>query len=526
MKKRMLKIFLTGALIVSMVASSSLAFSADTTAEVTDPSTAVDIEVKTIFDSWINYPNSSFGTAYNAGWKYDSENNWINTTQNVGWTGFYNPLIDNLTTGQFAFKMKNENFDPCGFTWGMKTGGTEEDPEYSFYAYEECHLGGSGEPHWSIAYISSWHPAKDGRSHKGPLYHATIDADDYSYDHAGKDADKVGYAEGKVLAHGSLSKDLIKTFHDIVINVGETEVTVSINGEELTTVEAEPQAGSFGPYAVSDPDAYFTDLKMTSTNKVMLNPVFEYTDERGVKTNTSYVGDAVPVVDLSTFEGSKITDYYWTVLKDGEEIYSGSEPYTGYTTEAGEYVTNLRIKNEFGIMSDVYSDTLTVYDFKLEAKFDYVDKDNNVITKAFTGDKVSIKDNSEVKGLPVTETTWTVQLDGEEIYSGETPYDKYTEKAGTYKTTLTLKNEKVVSGHTSELIVEEKTEPPTETPTETPTQAPTQAPTTAPTNAPANTQTGKVVDTGNNAVISGVLATMLSALGISVIARKKRKDNR
>ncbi|MBQ7522552.1 MAG: PT domain-containing protein [Clostridia bacterium] len=539
MKKRMLKIFLTSALIVSMVATSNLVFYAETTTDVTDPSTAVDIEVKTIYDSWINYPSESFGYAYNAGWKYDSEHNWINTTQNVGWTGFYNPAIDNLTTGQFAFKMKNDNFDPCGFTWGMRTGGTDDDPEYSFYAYEECDF--RSIPHWSIAYISSWHPAKSGIPHQGPLYHATIDADDSCYDHTGKDADKVGFAEGEVLAHGELSTDLVGTFHDIIINVGEKEVTVSINGEELATVEADVQAGSFGPYAVSDPEAYFSDLKMTSTNKIMLNPVFEYTDETGTKINETYVGEKAPVVDLSTFEGSKITDYYWTVTKDGEEIYTGKTPYTEYTKEAGVYETALRIKNEFGIMSDVYTDTLTVHDFALVPDFIYTDKDGKKIEKAVTGDSVSVKDNSEVKGSPLAETKWEVKLDGKEIYTGTTPYDKYTEKAGIYETTLTLTNEKGVSADCTATLEVEKamevptdpaTETPTDKPTETPTSAPTQAstntptsaPTQTPTNAPANTQSGKVVNTGTQRTVATGLTAIFSALGITALLKKKKHN--
>lgn len=362
-KSRFLTIALTGALILTMVSSGAV-FAAETVTDVTDPSSAVDIEVKTIFDTWINYPDASFGSAYDAGWKYDSTENWLNTTKNVGWTGFYNPAIDNLTTGQFAFKMKNTNFDPCGFTWGMVTGGTEEDPEYSFYAYEECHYS----RRWSIAYIGSWHPAKDGDPHKGPLYHATIDADDDTYTHKGTDADKIGYAEGEVLAYGTFSDVLDESiesqFHDVIINVGEDEVTVTVNGTEIAKVEAKVQAGSFGPYAVSDPSAYFTDLKMVSTNKVMLNPVFEYRNTDDEKVNEAFIGDDITIKDLSTYEGSKITEYHWIVTKDDEEIYNGKEPYTEYTKELGTYVTKLQVTNEFGISSDIYTDTLTVTEVK------------------------------------------------------------------------------------------------------------------------------------------------------------------
>ena len=254
-----------------------------------------------------------------------------------------------------------------------------------------------------------------------------------------------------------------------------------------------------------------------STQSEEIIPIFEYTDEKGVKINESYVGDPVPVVDLSTFEGSKITDYYWTVTKDGEEVYSGKTPYTEYTKEAGTYVTSLRIKNEFGIMSDVYTDTLTVKDYKLLAEFVYTDKDGKSIEKAFVGDNVSIKDNSVVKTSPLKATLWEVRLDGEEIYKGETPYDKYTEKAGTYETKLTLTNDRDVSSECLAVFtVEEKKE--------TPTQAPTTAPTQAPTSAPATTQSGKVVDTGAKNVAAGLLAVLLSSFGLTTVLKKKKHN--
>lgn len=124
-------------LAVTVVSSSAVAFATgadekpDTTISVDE---TIDIETKTIYDSWVNYPSASFGWGYNAGWIYNSEQDYMNTTQNVGWTGFYNPDINNLTTGMFSFKMKNLNHDPCGFTWGMVTSGTEGDLVYSFYA--------------------------------------------------------------------------------------------------------------------------------------------------------------------------------------------------------------------------------------------------------------------------------------------------------------------------------------------------------------------------------------------------------
>ncbi len=443
---KFLKAAVISALVLAITAPMSVAMATESVVDDT-----VDIKTKTIFDSWVNYPDASIGSAaYNAGWSYDATNDWINTTQNVGWTGFYNPDIDNLTTGQFSFEMQNKNFDPCGFTWGMTKSGTDEDPVYSFYAYEECEQSNaSSTPRWSVAYIENWHPAKDTNPHRGPLYHGTIDAKDGSYHHEGTDAKAVGFAEGKVLAFGTLDSSFSETgetlsqqFHKININIEEEKFTISINGKELTTVEAKAQAGSFGPYAVSDPKAYFKNLAMISTNKVMLNPVFEYRNAKDVKINTIGIGEKVSIEDLSTFEGSEITERTWTVTKDEEEIYTGDKPYDKYTEAVGTYVTTLRLKNAYGISSNVYEDTLVVTEDSLTPEFVYADKDGNTIDKAVVGDEVTINDLSKYTGSSIAEKTWKVTLDGTEVYTGTEAYDKYTEKEGTYVTTLVLKNEK------------------------------------------------------------------------------------
>ena len=455
-KSKILKAILSATLAVTVISSSVAVFAIDTS-EKTDTTVstdgAVDIEVKTIYDSWVNYPNSSLGDGYNAGWLYDSKENYLHTTENVGWTGFYNPNIDNLTTGSFSFKMKNSDVDPCGFTWGMVTGGTEDEPVYSFYAFEECHLDKitPSTPYWSIAYISEWHPAKDGGLHRGPLYHGTIDSDDYHYEHAGKDTNCVGYAEGEVLAYGELDTSLRDTFHDIMIDVQEDSISVYINGELLTTVEAKAQAGSFGPFAASNPAAYFSDLKMTSTNDIMLKPAFEYRNADGKAVNEAYQNDEISIADLSTFEGSEITDYYWKVTKDGEEIYTGSKPYANYTDEIGTYVTTLSLKNAYGIVSDEYSDTLVVSKVPnvLTPKFTYMNGDN-AVTEATTEDTVTISDECSFSGSPVKEHLWTVTLGGETVYTGSEPYADYTSAVGEYVTSLVLTNE---DGETSEPYV-------------------------------------------------------------------------
>lgn len=475
MKKiRILKVLSATTLSMMIMSCSISSIFAETEETVID---TVDIPIEDVFNDWINYPDASLGYSYNAGWSYNKANetepyDFINTTQNVGWTGFYNPNIDNFTTGTFEFDMKNLNFDPCGFTWGLVTGGTEENPVYSFYAFEECH----NSQYWSVSYISEWYPKNYLASHSGPLYHGTIDASDGYYDHLGKDANYCGFAEGEVLAYGnldvSIEEDLSNNYYTVKIEIGEESTSIYINNQLLTTINAPVQAGSFGPFATSNPDAYFKNMKILSTNNVMLNPIFSYNNEDGDDVNEAYVGDVVTVKDLSTFEGSEITEYYWTVTKDGEEIYSGNTPYTEYTNNAGSYETSLRITNTYGISSDIYLNSIIVKEIPntLTPSFSYIS--NDIETNEITiGDNVMIINNSSYTGSPIAEYNWTVTKNGETVYTGTIPYDKYSENAGEYITTLVIKNEaEEISNEFSSMlkVVVPATPPQDEKPTDIP----------------------------------------------------------
>ncbi len=524
-KKKLFKTLLASLTAITMAVSTPVFTFAD--ADVVDVGT-VDIEMKIVYDSWINYPDAKFGTAYNAGWSYNAEEEYMNTTQNVGWTGFYNPEITNFTEGKISFDMKNANFDPCGFTWGMKVGGTEEDPVYSFYAYEECEYSGN----WSIAYISEWHPSMNGYSHRGPLYHGTIDATDGTYDHSGKNAAAIGYSDGTVLAYGELDKSLKSTWHTVELLIEEKNVTVSINGEELTKVDADVVSGSFGPCAVSNPDAYFSNLTVTTTDTVVLKPFFEYRDASGAKTNNLRVGSVVSVEDLSTFEGAEIVNRYWTVTKDGTEIYNDTKPFTEYTKEAGTYVTSLRVRNKYNITSSPYSDTLVVTEdpATLTPLFAYVSEGKDV-TEIVQGTKVSIDNRSAYTLSPITSTLWKVTKDGTEVYSGATPYDAY-DTAGTYDTTLTITNEEGTSSdYSAKLVVTAPVEQPTtEQPSVEETPAPSQpasetaaiAPTQKVTSAQSSPRTGDS-HSSTAIMIEMVLAIVVS---VSIAVTKQRKKSR
>ncbi len=340
----------------------ALSFTAFATSGPVYTQTVIEVDTSKIFNDWVSYPDeslsaSSYDDAYNAQWKYNAEEDYINTTANVGWTGFYNPEITNFTTGEFTFNMRNENFDPSGFTWGMVKSGTDEDPIYSFYVYEEC----EDSENWCVAYVENWQPAKSPYSHQGPVYHSTIDADDYDYSHSG-DAGNVGFATGTILAYGELPGECYKTTHKVAINVEDSGFSVMVNDALLTTVTASVQKGSFGPYACSNPDAYFSNLSFTSSDVNMINAEFVYTDKDGNVVTETALNSEINVVDKSTYEGSPIANRLWIVSKDGEQVYSGSTPYADYTKSAGKYVTTLQVVSEQGVRSNICTVELTVTD--------------------------------------------------------------------------------------------------------------------------------------------------------------------
>lgn len=398
-----------------------------------------DVNMEEVFSSWINYPDESIGGAYSAGWSYDATNG-LYTTENVGWTGFYNPNIENFTTGVFEFQIYSRDTDPLGFTWGMQTGSTNNDPTYSFYAFEEC-----GHGNWSIAYIDKWSPTLDTSSHRGPLYHNTIDASDRDYAGHSGGVGTVGFATGTVLAHGTLPTSIKRpnTRHNVKIVIEDDKINIYLNDEPLVTVDAPVQSGSFGPYAVSNPDAHIYSLSYTTTDEAVLAAKFEYHNENGYKTNEISVGDYVAIEDLSTYDISPIISRYWIVYKDGSEIYSGSSPYTEYSNESGTYETILVVANDVGMYSEEYRDTLIVSEKSptISAKFEYQDDKGTKVNEINVGDSVTIKDLSFYEITPIEVWNWTVLKDGVEIYSGTTPYAEYRNQAGTYITTLVVINE-------------------------------------------------------------------------------------
>lgn len=391
---------------------------------------ASSLDTEEIFKTWINFPGESLGAGYAAGWSYVSGSDELRTTENVGFTGYYNPGIRNFTTGKFTCDILNQDGDPLGFVWGLKKGSKNGQDTYSFYEYEEC-----GHNMWSISYVSEWIPAKDAASHRGPVYHGTISAADSQYHHNGGSG-SVGFATGTVLAYGSLPSDGLKgTRHTVSIEIEKTKVKVLINGKLLKEVSATVQGGSFGPCTASNPNAHFYGLTMeAAVDNAAISAGFNYKLD-GKIVNVAKLGDDIQVEDTSKVESpATIINREWIVTRDGVEIYRGSTPYTDYGKQAGKYETVLNIESSQGITS-TKKDILYVIDANADFEFQLNGEEVNIIQK---GDDIKLVDNSKIEAPATGTIEWVVELDGEEIYRGDKPYEDYNSKPGRYETSVTV----------------------------------------------------------------------------------------
>lgn len=110
----------------------------------------------------------------------------------------------------------------------------------------------------------------------------------------------------------------------------------------------------------------YSDTLVVSKVPNVLTPVFSYMNGDNAVTEAT-TKDTVTICDECSFSGSPIKEHLWTVTKDGEEVYTGSEPYADYTSAAGEYVTSLVLTNEDGETSEPYVLALKVTEYVEES---------------------------------------------------------------------------------------------------------------------------------------------------------------
>lgn len=305
------------------------------------------IDLQEVFNEWVNFPGQHLGDGYKAGWKYDASSKQLYTTANVGFTGYYNPNLMSFTTGTFSCDFQSNDHDPWGFAWGIqKKQNAANQDVYSFYMYEECGCG-----HWCVAHIDEWIPAKDGGSHKGPVYHSTIDADDNMYAAHNGGTGTVGFSRGSVLAYGTTTTGT--TWHRVSIQVTKKDVTVTSNGVQLTKVNAPVQAGSFGPVTASNSSAYYKNLSMEAAeDNGAIKADFQLFDN-GEPSYAGLPGDTMSMEDktwLDPATHATIRNETWTVYNpSGQQIYSGNTPYTGVVNDEGEYRVVLDVLTSQGL---------------------------------------------------------------------------------------------------------------------------------------------------------------------------------
>ena len=307
-----------------------------------------EVDLQQVFNEWVNFPGAHLGSGYAAGWQYRASDKALMTTQNVGFTGYYNPLLMSFTTGTFAVNMLSGDGDPWGFAWGLQKGTNSAGQDtYSFYMYEEC-----GCNHWCIAYIEEWVPAKDGSSHRGPVYHSTIDAADgqYSAHNGGKGS--VGFAKGKVLAYGTATVKSVN--HRVTMKVEKNKITVTSPQVGINAVvEAPVQAGSFGPVTASNSSAFYYNLSMEAAeDNGAIKADFQTFDD-GVESSAGKTGDTLTMENrtwLDPATKATIKDTTWTVYDpSGKQIYSGTQPFSGVVDQEGEYRIVLEVLTSQGL---------------------------------------------------------------------------------------------------------------------------------------------------------------------------------
>lgn len=269
------------------------------------------------------------------------------TTQNVGFTGYYNPNLMSFTTGTFSCDFLSSDADPWGFAWGIqKKQNSAGQDVYSFYMYEEC-----GHNHWCIAYVSEWTPAKDGAPHKGPVYHSTIDAADSQYNHTGGKG-SVGFAQGTILVHGAATVQNVR--HRVTMNVTKNKITVTSPSVGIdASVDAPVQPGSFGPVTASNSSAFYYNLSMEAAeDNGAIKADFQLFDN-GEPSYAGVPSDTLSMEDrtwLDPATKATIRNETWTVFDPaGRQVYQGSNPYSGVVDQEGEYRVVLEVLTSQGL---------------------------------------------------------------------------------------------------------------------------------------------------------------------------------
>lgn len=216
------------------------------------------LSAQDILDTWYNYPGQNIAPYYSAGWHKDSETGGLTTTENVNWTGFLNWTDEakKTTDATFEFKLtfQGGHQDPQGWTFNTEK---HKDGTYSFYVLEvNKHYG-----NLNLACITSWTPSDKYPTHGGPYYHGCISGCDDYYDGTQKTANMEG-AYGYHLGQASVGS--LNEYNIKIVRTGSKIEVYSDGKLVITASDSSLGAGTYGPYTVSQWEAVFTDIKVTT----------------------------------------------------------------------------------------------------------------------------------------------------------------------------------------------------------------------------------------------------------------------
>jgi hypothetical protein len=363
-----------------------------------------DAGASTIFNSWQKYPLNT-GDIFKANWQLSGDE--IYTTANVHWTGFWDSTKQQTTNQTLQFSTMSTDHDPWGFTFRMKQIGADS---YSFYALE-------WDPNHKIlalAKITNWTASASDPMHGGPLYHGVVNASDGYY--TGEYYDK-GYggslssASGQILSRVPYEVTSGQWDNAKIIANGNN-IQIFVNGTkyiDYTDGISPFLQGSYGPYAASNPNSHFKNVRITTETakkftEVIRQPIWREGSNRFLVNLENNI--------ISDFDQAQASAEILARLINDEVNYVGLGTTTNQT-QVNNFITRNNSNGTF-INNSVYSsamDQLANYIFNKirsngNSQYMIMDEDNHLEVNPS-----SYKTNTQTVVFP--NGRWKIEHDSE-----------------------------------------------------------------------------------------------------------------
>lgn len=278
-----------------------------------------------IFGTWENYPDSS------GQWTFNTSNNSIGSTQNVGWTGFWDNSSEALQSTDIVIEYKSKeelrvrdcaparNFtditchpDPMGFTFRMtKSNGTYSYYAFSIYAYQQvavlARVDQTGNPNSAQnGVVAPWTNTIPNLGANGKSGLVT----------------QLGYSD---ILYNPITE------HSVKIEAKANNIKVYYDGSLLFNVTDNIndylKSGGYGPFTFSMPNGNFYDIKITRGATKSLGEAISDVSWRD--NSVRFVVHATDIIPKD-MQDTNSADYQYTVTK----LYNSN----AYLINLGTYV--------------------------------------------------------------------------------------------------------------------------------------------------------------------------------------------